>query len=84
MTREETYENYVAPFVGRIQFLEHALRSSPCMLIVRHSGEVQELVGYGGRIMALEVKRLRDALQKIADGTVADADVSAFAWNTLD
>lgn len=45
---------------------------------------VMELVRYGDRVTALEIKRLRDALTKIADGTIANKDVAAFAWAVID
>ena len=72
------------PYRQRISQLEQLLRESPCQLVVQHSNDVMEVVGYGDRVMALEIKRLRDALTKIADGTIADKDVSAFAWAVLD
>ena len=77
-------EFYTRPLRERIMQLEDILRRSPCHLIVRESDEVHKMMGYGDRIMALEVQRLRDALLKIADGSIADKDVSAFAFATLD
>lgn len=75
---------FTRPLYERISKLEGILRDSPCHLMVKHSDGVMELVGYGDRVMALEDKRLRDALTKIADGTIADTEIPAFAWATLD
>ena len=77
-------EFFTRPLYQRIAKLEGILRDSPCHLTVKHSADMMELVGYGDRVMALEIKRLRDALEKIADGTIADKEIPAFAWATLD
>lgn len=77
-------DNIVEPYRRHIAKLERILNDSPCQLVVKHSDSVMELVGYGDRVMALEIKRLRDALTKVADGTIANKDVSAFAWAVLD
>lgn len=77
-------DDYTRPLRAHIFELERILHNSPSMLVVKRSEAVQEVVGYGDRIMALEVQRLRDALEKIAKGEVADKDIGAFAWAALD
>ena len=81
---EHEYEGIRRPLLDHILKLEDTLRRSPTYLMVKDGDAVREVVGYGDRIMALEVQRLRDALEKIAKGEVADKDVGAFAWATLD
>lgn len=77
-------EYFTRPLYGRIAELERILRKSPCYLVVKNSPEVMTLMGHGDRVMALELKRLREALEKIADGTIADKDAPAFAFAALD
>lgn len=84
MSRYPDPEFYTRRLRDRIMQLEDILRRSPCHLIVKESDEVHKMMGYGDRIMALEVQRLRDALLKIADGTIADKDIPSFAFATLD
>lgn len=84
MNRPDYERHITAPLHERIAQLERILRDSPCHLVVKNSDEMMTHMGYGDRVMALEIRRLRGALEKIADGTVADKDIPGFAVAALD
>lgn len=75
---------YVRPYQDQIRHLERVLSESPCMLIIRKSDAILEVVGYGDRVMALELERYRRALDDIATGKVSDKNAAEFATNALE
>lgn len=75
---------YARPLHAEIVRLRRLLDTSPCMLVVKNSPEMMTHMGYGDRVMAFEVQRLRGVIEKIADGTIADKDIPSFAFAALD
>lgn len=77
-------EHYTEPLYREIRRLRDILAQSPTSLMVPQSDNVLEMVGYGDRIIAMEVVRLREALEKIANGAVSQKDSADFAESVLE
>jgi len=77
-------ESFRNRYEREISRLRDILHNAPCSLFVQDSPEVRLFLGYGDRIMALEIERLRRALRQIANGEVTVSDVAEFADVTLE
>jgi len=71
-------------YIREIERLRDLLHRSPCGLYIQRSDSVIEVIGYGDRITALEIERLRGVLQKIANGEIAASEAAGFADAALE